>query len=550
MNLEDNVNEGIVELKYRGFLPDCDVTSFLHSLQHHFGTPSISDELVVFFKYKEDVRLRFNKNGLYYTLKSGHDKLDDTKIKEERIADIDLNQAENFVHILFHGGCEKGLFSYSTRYDFTTPRGVFSLKFDSVCGDYWEFNKKLSTDNDIAQNERDMQKTLEELQLKSWSVEEYDQHRKACWLEVSPEPLITESGFLNPKIRTIIAKYINRPARSLKGGDLTLGKRLSQVSNDYSDLEKSFENQTNHALLSEQPMPYSNDFSINGSVLIPVYNGVEQLELCLRSIANQDLTESQFKRIEVVVVDDGSQVRGMDVLEDYLSKIIENKGIQFYLIRSYKNSGRSRARNIGLQRCSGDVIIFLDSDVLLDRDYIRETMVRHQCLENIALVTFKENIDINDKRVISDDPFDLIRKPDIYKDFRFSKMVHQGWLGLHPVKEERVVNCVKETDYFKDFGMGRVVGPFDLPCMFVTHSASVKLREVERTGGFSSEFRGWGYEDTCFGAFLIANGNYIVPLLSTGVFHLELPFEGEKERKYSEMTRNFETYKRILESPY
>lgn len=284
------------------------------------------------------------------------------------------------------------------------------------------------------------------------------------------------------------------------------------------------------------------------SIIIPNYNMFDTLKYCIDSICNQNLTKEQFKSIEVIVVDDGSDVKGLDMLYEIYKNAIESKGMMFNLVRSYKNKGRAYARNLGASVSSGEILVFIDADIVLHSTYLKETIVRHQFLDKIVLVGFKENISIKDPLLSKLSP--KIRKPNIYKDFRFNKYVSKDWIGLYPVKTERTINCVKESNYFKDFGMGRVIGPFDLPCMVVSHNLSLKRKEFEKIGGFEVRFsKRWGFEDTYLGARLIANENYVIPLLSTGVFHIEVIDEessGLKAKKYSDMKYNFKLYKNLI----
>jgi len=87
------------------------------------------------------------------------------------------------------------------------------------------------------------------------------------------------------------------------------------------------------------------------SVIIPVYN---------RKSCVKDAIESVFaqthKNIEIIVVDDGSDVDYFEYLKPYLDRI--------FLISLSENRGVSAARNEGIKAAKGDYIAFLDSDDL------------------------------------------------------------------------------------------------------------------------------------------------------------------------------------------
>lgn len=92
------------------------------------------------------------------------------------------------------------------------------------------------------------------------------------------------------------------------------------------------------------------------SVIVPVYNGAEMIEQCLRSILNQTCTE-----IEIIVVDDGS----MDNTNAICQKIASED--PRVLLVTQKNAGVSVARNKGIANARGEYIAFVDAD-----DYLPE----------------------------------------------------------------------------------------------------------------------------------------------------------------------------------
>lgn len=102
------------------------------------------------------------------------------------------------------------------------------------------------------------------------------------------------------------------------------------------------------------------------SIIIPVYNSEEYISRCLDSLINQT-----YKNIEIVVVDDGSKDRALDIVNKYKDK---DKRVKIY---SQENQGPSEARNKGIEKCIGKYIMFVDAD-----DYVNADMVR--CMvENI-----------------------------------------------------------------------------------------------------------------------------------------------------------------------
>ena len=93
------------------------------------------------------------------------------------------------------------------------------------------------------------------------------------------------------------------------------------------------------------------------SVIIPVYNCEDYLSLCINSVINQ--THQDF---EVILVNDGST----DSSGRLCDKYVQNDS-RFHSIH-IDNNGPSHARNEGIRKCSGELLFFLDSDDILDKD--------------------------------------------------------------------------------------------------------------------------------------------------------------------------------------
>lgn len=98
------------------------------------------------------------------------------------------------------------------------------------------------------------------------------------------------------------------------------------------------------------------DEKVRFSVIVPVYNRIDEVRDLLESLSRQTL-----KNFEVVIVEDGSTDRCQAEAES-----VENLRVRYF----YKeNEGRSIARNYGMERAAGDYFIFFDSDCVIPEDY-------------------------------------------------------------------------------------------------------------------------------------------------------------------------------------
>jgi GT2 family glycosyltransferase len=86
------------------------------------------------------------------------------------------------------------------------------------------------------------------------------------------------------------------------------------------------------------------------SVIVPAYNSAKELSRCLESIQSQS-----FSPVEVLVIDDGST--------DDTAAVAARMGVN--LLRLPENSGSATARNRGAAEAGGEILFFVDADVVL-----------------------------------------------------------------------------------------------------------------------------------------------------------------------------------------
>lgn len=96
--------------------------------------------------------------------------------------------------------------------------------------------------------------------------------------------------------------------------------------------------------------------------MIPVYNGELLVGRCLESVFRQSYCEY----IEVIVVDDGSTDRTVEVVEGFKDSRI--------CVISQKNQGPAAARNAGIERAKGQYLAFLDADDYWEPGFLEHTV--------------------------------------------------------------------------------------------------------------------------------------------------------------------------------
>ena len=184
------------------------------------------------------------------------------------------------------------------------------------------------------------------------------------------------------------------------------------------------------------------------SVVIPVYNVGDYIKECLDSVfCNKSC---QFD-LEVIVVDDGSFDETKGILDEY------SKCYDFtYLYQD--NAGQSAARNVGKSIATGEYLLFVDADDVINPNLISRCL-RIFAEYNVDMVAFDgtaffdSNVNLDD---IDNDFNDLSRAPELYnlvmntRDF-FNVSVKKNCFNVQPCLY--VVKSKKVCDVFFENGI-------------------------------------------------------------------------------------------------
>ena len=104
------------------------------------------------------------------------------------------------------------------------------------------------------------------------------------------------------------------------------------------------------------------------TVIIPTYNRAEQLRACLQALSRQTQRSTDY---EVIVVVDGSTDGTLDMLASlktpYSLRVIQQR-----------NGGQSAALNRGAAAASGEILIFIDDDLVAEPTLVAEHFRLHR----------------------------------------------------------------------------------------------------------------------------------------------------------------------------
>lgn len=332
-------------------------------------------------------------------------------------------------------------------------------------------------------------------------------------------------------------------ARKLNNVDMTIEQKLKIISNDYSNFETSFLRKTKHHLLSEKAFPISIALSV--SIIIPAHQAQNTLPFVLKAISCQTFLK-QGGNLEIIVVDDASSPSLIPIIEQF-----ENK-FPIISIRTSSNEGAGTARDRAILLAKNDLVVFIDADIVLPPSFLsNHVFVYSQATEPLILVSFRENVSELDRRIPGKITWE--QGDRFGGDHRVLMHYKSNWV-MKPSENKyvgREFRLVEQTDNFKEFGCGHVVELWTLPMMVLTCAMSVRRTIVSDASPIPKELCGWGFNDTCLAAKMMASGAIVIPNFNSSVLHiLEKKHTKPDHLKNKEFLRNEKVYKKLLKQEF
>ncbi|MEO0970998.1 MAG: glycosyltransferase, partial [Cyanobacteria bacterium J06639_18] len=222
------------------------------------------------------------------------------------------------------------------------------------------------------------------------------------------------------------------------------------------------------------------------SVVIPTYNRQPILAKCLKALEAQNLTNEEVSNpnsiegYEIVLVDDGST--------DGTLEWLETQKVEFPHVRVFQqdHQGPAIARNLGVKEAKGDIIIFIDSDLVVTEKFLTA--------HTKALLKGKEKL--------GSDCF-----------FTYGAVVNTCNFE-NPTSEP-----YKLTDYSAAF--------------FATGNVAIPKHWLEKAGLFDTEFQLYGWEDLELGVRLKNLGLKLIKCPEAVGYHWHPPFNLEQIPSFS-----------------
>lgn len=192
------------------------------------------------------------------------------------------------------------------------------------------------------------------------------------------------------------------------------------------------------------------------SVIVPVYKVEKYLKKCVDSILSQTLQD-----FEVFLIDDGSPDNCGKICDEYSEK--DNRIIVIHK----KNGGLSDARNVALNKISGEYITFIDSD-----DYVSQNHL--ETLYN-ALVNSESDMSVCNISSYSDNQYD----DSFFKPSNCFKVLDDRKSIFNPAIPPCACAKLFKKTIFNDirFPVGRLYED-----IFVNHEVLAKAKRLALTG--------------------------------------------------------------------
>jgi GT2 family glycosyltransferase len=149
------------------------------------------------------------------------------------------------------------------------------------------------------------------------------------------------------------------------------------------------------------------------SISLLTYNGGRFIENCLKSVLAQT-----YYKIELLIIDNASQDNTVAITQEIISK--ENLKFPVRIIQNEKNFGFSGGHNLGIRESRGELILFLNQDVVLAPNFVEK-----------AVDFFEKN---KEEKIAALQP-KLLR---LDKEMRFSDVIDT--VGLVMLKNRRIIS--------------------------------------------------------------------------------------------------------------
>ncbi len=181
------------------------------------------------------------------------------------------------------------------------------------------------------------------------------------------------------------------------------------------------------------------------SVIVPVYNSELYLEVCLESLRKQT-----FRHYEVWMIDDGSTDGSARICDEFA-----RKNTCFHVVHTH-NQGVSAARNIGLDHSRGEWICFVDSDDVVNENYLLDLCkaISDESREDMLVVQGFNIVVGNEEPIVRVFEDRIYEEEDLCLVFRDLNLNRSGYpfakLYNKKILREKQIRFIEQIHYAED----------------------------------------------------------------------------------------------------
>lgn len=316
---------------------------------------------------------------------------------------------------------------------------------------------------------------------------------------------------------------------------MTIIDKVNLHKNDYSPFISQYQTLYKEEFNTDpfESLYVHRDYEIDKtvSIIIPSWNSNETILLTLKTIEISNICKFHNDKLEVVIVDDGSDVCCREVIRDYefpfLIKIVRQE-----------HQGRAIAINNGILHSIGEIIVFMDSDILL-YPYALDELIKRQLIIGDKGIAFgfredKQKYEIEQNNL---EQWLFNQLPCYWLDNRFLFDTCNSW-GINMMLETNLLlkRSAKKNIWLCD-GHEVVESCWQFYRMVYGFLFSVTRKNFVKVGGFDKSLKGWGWEDSLFVAKCISAGINIIPIPSACAIHIY--HQARSQNKWKEAKTNF-----------
>lgn len=227
------------------------------------------------------------------------------------------------------------------------------------------------------------------------------------------------------------------------------------------------------------------------SVILPHYEAPDALSITLSALAEQTYPTGLF---EVIVADDGS-TRRPTVPDD----LADGPDVRV-VTQERRGFGAGRARNTGARAATGDVLVFLDGDMVPEAGHVEAHARWHHVASDLVVVGFRRHADFD--HLSAAEVRAAVAARELADRFRGRPVKEPEWIEGHMTRTSELRSA--DDDLFRVVTSGNL---------------SLRAETFWRVGGFDETFTQWGGEDTELGYRLFVDGDVLVPERAATCWH-------------------------------